>query len=458
MSTTMRQPFKSPLHRFVLSAWLAVNLVGSVSAQFNTSSPTILTERQITSDAAFGQAIAVGDFNGRGALDLAVSNFIDRVTVFFGENSLAVNSALTITGPEGSQFGVSLASGDFNSDGKTDLAIGALIVEIEDFPFFVGKVFVEFGGSTFNAQPDLQLMDPAQGDDLGLFGFSLAVGDVNGDGLTDLIVGAPERSAVVIFSGVRGSTRFGTNTLSLQSPPDAPDFGTMVAVGDVNGDGTGDIIASSPMANADGRADIGRVFVYFGGQTIARNPDLVITNPDTAERNQEFGLSLAAADLDGDMRSDLIIGAPAATVNRMLGAGKVHVFLTSSPGFPASPAMTFQQATARANSQFGISLAVGDVNRDGTPDILVGAPGEFARSRASAGRVYIFLGGTSTNPSSIIEPPTAVEDGQFGFALALANLVADTANALELVATAPGMSRSGRTYAGVAYLFRAQGT
>lgn len=458
MYTTTGHSLKASLHRLLLGVWLVVNLVGSVAAQFNTTSPTILTERQMASGASFGQALAVGDFNGRGALDLAVSSFFDRVTVFFGENSLAVNSALTLTGPEGSQFGVSLASGDFNGDGRTDLAIGALIVEIDDFPFFVGKVFVEFGGSTFNAQPDLQLMDPAQGDDLGLFGFSLAAGDVNNDGLTDLIVGAPERSAVVIFFGVTGGMRFGANALSLQSPSDARDFGTMVAVGDVNGDGTGDIVVSAPQANAGGRANIGRVFVYFGGQTIGRNPDLVITNPDITEPNQEFGLSLAVADLDGDMRSDLIIGAPLASIDRMVGAGKVHVFLASSPGFPASPTMTFQQATARANSQFGASLAVGDVNRDGKLDIVVGAPGEFARSRTGAGRVYIFLGGASTNPSSIIEPPTAVENGQFGFAVALANLVADRANALELVATAPGTSRSGRTNAGVTYLFRAQGT
>ena len=456
MSKTIRQPLKASPRRVLLGAWLVFSLVGLVVAQFNTTSPTILTERQSASEAFFGQALAVGDFNGRGALDLAASSFIDRVTVFFGENSLAVNSALTITGPEASQFGIGLASGDFNGDGRADLAIGALFVDIDDFPFFVGKVFVEFGGGGFNAQPDLQLMDPAQGDDLGLMGFSLASGDVNGDGLSDLIAGAPGRSAVVIFFGATGSTRFGTNALSLQGPPDALDFGTAVAIGDVNGDGTGDVIVSAPLAQADGRANIGRVFVYFGGATLRRIPDLIITSPDITEQNQGFGQSLAVADLDGDMRSDLLIGAPFASVSPMVGAGKVHVFLTSSPGFPASPAMTLQQATARANSQFGISLAVGDVNRDSKLDIAVGAPGEFARSRAGAGRVYIFVGSASTNPSSIIEPPTAEENGQFGFTLALANLLADKVNALELVATAPGVNRSGRS--GVAYLFRVQGT
>lgn len=457
MSKTIRQSLKASPRRVLLGAWLVFNLVGSVVAQFNTTSPTILTERQVASEALFGQAIAVGDFNGREALDLAISSFIDRVTVFFSENSLAVNSALTITGPETSQFGMSLASGDFNGDGRTDLAIGVPFAEINDFPFFVGKVFVEFGGSRFNAQPDLQLMDPAQGDDLGLMGSSLAAGDVNGDGPTDLFAGAPGRNAVVIFFGASGSAPFGTNALSLQGPPDALDFGTAVAGGDVNGDGIGDLIVSAPTATADGRANIGRVFVYFGRATLGRNPDLIITNPDITEQDQGFGQSLAVADLDGDMRSDLIIGAPSASVNRMVGAGKVHVFLTSSPGFPASPTMTLQQASARANSQFGIALAVGDVNRDGKLDIAVGAPGEFARSRAGAGRVYIFLGDAPTNPSSIIEPPTAVENGQFGFTLALANLVADKVNALELVATAPGVNRSGRSGAGVAYLFRAQG-
>lgn len=458
MSYVERFLLKTHPGRTLLGAGVVLGLVASGVGQFNTTSPIILTERQITEEARFGQALTVGDFNGRGALDLAISNLNDRVTVFFGENSLAVNSALTITGPEGSLFGASLATGDFNGDGNADLAIGALAVEIDDFPYFAGKIFIEFGGSRFNAQPDLQVADPVLGEELALMGSSLAAGDINGDGLTDLIAGALGRSGVVIFFGVSGSTPFGTNALSLQGPPGAPEFGTMVAVGDINGDGTGDLIVSAPMANASGRANIGQVFVYFGRATIGLTPDLVITNPDITEQNQQFGFSLAVSDLDGDRKSDLIIGAPSASVSRMAGAGKVHVYLTSSPGFPGSPTTTLRQGVAQANSQLGASLAVGDVNRDGRRDIVVGAPGESVRGRAGAGRVYIFLGGAFTNPPSIIEPPTAVENGQFGFAVALANLVTDRLNALELVATASGVSRSGRNKSGVAYLFRAQGT
>ncbi len=435
---------------------LLLALLNGAAAQF-TSSPLILTERQLTQGAGFGQAIAIGDFNGRGALDVAVSSNIDRVTIFFGENALAANSAITLNGPEASLFGIALAAGDFNGDRRTDLAIGAPIVFIDEFPYFVGRVFVEFGGSTFNTRLDLQITDPAMGDDLGFFGASLAAGDVNSDGLTDLIVGAPERGMVVILFGVSGSTRFGTLTATIQGPPEAPKFGTTVSVGDVNGDGIGDIIVSDPTATASGRADIGRVYVFFGSSTLRRTPDLIITNPDTTEQNQDFGFALATADLDGDGKSDLVIGAPSASANRMVKAGKVHLYLTSSPQFPESP-VTFQQRVPQANSLFGSSLAIGDVNRDGLLDIVVGASGESARSRAGAGRIHIIIGGASTNPAAIIEPPAVETDGHFGFTLALADVIPSQMPALELLATAPDITRQGRTQAGVTYVFRAQGT
>jgi len=279
---------------------------------------------------------------------------------------------ITIFGQEAPDgLGSSIALGDVNADGQTDIIIGALgAFGPSNFRAAAGDVFVIFGGPHLRSGAVIDLADPFHGADL-------------------------------VIHGAR--------------PVDYLGFAT--AVGDLNDDGIDDIVMSAPLADGpvNQRRDSGEVYVIFGGASLAATPewdlagvfapgaDLIIFGQDTGD---VIGSSLAIGDFNGDGIKDLAIGAlgAAGPENERQAAGEAYIIfgdptlyresvrdIAGQFGRPAE-VMLFGAAPS---DQFGRSLGVGDVNQDGITDLLVGAPEADLpnNERSDGGAVYVIIGG-----------------------------------------------------------------
>src|SRR5439155_1108693 len=230
------------------------------------------------------------------------------------------------------------------------------------------------------------------------FGASVATaGDVNGDGYSDVIVGAPlfdngqtdEGRAFVYLGSASGLGT--TPAWTAEGNQASAQFGASVAsAGDVNGDGFGDVIVGADLYD-NGQTDEGRIFVYLGSASgLATNPS------STAESNQagaHLGASVATAgDVNGDGYADVIAGAPQYD-NGQTDEGRSFVFLGSGAGLAASSGWTAE--SDQASAFYGHSVAsAGDVNGDGFSDVIVGAPG-FDNGQTDEGAAFVYLGSAS---------------------------------------------------------------
>jgi hypothetical protein len=265
----------------------------------------------------FGRSVAgLGDINGDGYGDIAVGapgEASQKVFVYFGgPTGITATPAVTIATPNrgASGFGRAVASGgDLDGDGRPELVVSAPEVRIGTG--LIGHVYVyRWNDGALETAPWRAVRDPGFTD--GRFGASLAgPGDVNGDGLADLVVGASGRDDahgdVHVYAGsATGIPERPTLTLAGAQPRDG--FGAVVRfVGDLNEDGFTDLAVGAPGAESGA----GRLFVYPGGaQGLATAALATVDAPDGAESG--FGSSVAGHDLNGDGHLDLFVGASQA--------------------------------------------------------------------------------------------------------------------------------------------------
>ena len=252
----------------------------------------------------------------------------------------------------------------------------------------------------------------------GNFGVSVSgVGDVNGDGYDDMVVGAYGESLgtghawagrAYVFDGQSGTL---SSTLVSPNEEAAGYFGQAVSgAGDVNGDGYDDVLVGAYGENPGSSPwNAGRAYV-FNGQTGGVIHALVSPNEETSGY---FGKSVSGAgDVNGDGYEDIIVGAydedPGSSP---IGAGRAYVF----DGLTGSPIYTLVSPNEEEGGRFGWTVSgAGDVNADAYDDLLVGAHEEDpAMSPLNAGRAYVFSGQTGSLMHTLVSP-NEQEYGYFG--------------------------------------------
>ncbi len=357
---------------------------------------------------------------------------------------------------QGAWFGWSLTgAGDVNKDGLDDVVVAA--------PFFhtgnpsAGKVYLYYGNADgLSAQPAWS----SSGDDANraLFGWSVASADVDGDGYSDLVVGAPSRTGTGKVFLFRGSFN-GPLPASWTSEGDGQAgafFGTSVArAGDVNDDGYDDVVVGAPAESfADGpSASPGKAFVFHGSSG-GLGQGAAWSSEGDGQAGAGFGWSVAGAgDVNGDGRDDVVIGANLYDL-AYSDTGRVFLFLGGDAGLAASPGWA-DSGDAQASAQFGWSVSsAGDVNADGFYEVIVGAPGHDTPN-SGAGRAYVYQGGHPE--SGLHQAYWWVDSGSdrtgagFGWSVACAGDVADDGFP-DLLIGAPGDSTAASN-GGRAFLF-----
>jgi hypothetical protein len=340
----------------------------------------------------FGRAIIAADFDGDGIDDLAVSSgpttglsgYVGDVDVLFsgGAAPITLASAQQQNAPS---FGRSLTAGDVNNDGYSDLIVGAPKSQVGGAAG-AGEVIVLFG-------PDLTsqvaLRDP-QVQSAANFGISVASADANADGFDDVLVGAWD-SHVGAYNRAGESFLFlgpglvSPRTFQSPEPQTVGDFGVATAIGDVDGDSFADLIIGSWTADVMPNRDEGKVFVFRGPQ-FTNHIRLVDSGAGI-----QLGRSLAIADVDGDATLDVIAGAHSGVV----------VFTWDGAGFVPH---------AVAIPDAGFDVDAGDVNADGFGDVVTGGGGKAALMLGpELAPVHEFLG-PETEPADALG--TAVSFGE----------------------------------------------
>jgi len=211
------------------------------------------------------------------------------------------------------------------------------------------------------------------------------VGDVNGDGYNDIAVGAREGNYVKIYFG---GSPFDTVCDLRLSCTAGSYFGHSIAGGDFNGDGYSDIVVGAPLYSADGNYWGGRVYVYFGGENMDSIPDLVMM-PEYWRAL--LGVAVAnGGDVNGDGYNDLLAGALHDEYMR----GHVYIYYGGAKMDNVYDVHIEGRIEGEGNSVIGDFIGeaidgVGDVNKDGYDDILIGASGEGE----GPGKAYLVYGG-----------------------------------------------------------------
>ena len=294
-------------------------------------------------------------------------------------------------------FGWSMVSnGDVNGDGFSDLLIGSRYYSSDEQ--YEGAAKLYLGSETGLADEPCWTYEGGQ--PAAHFGNSVAMGDINADGYSDVIIGAPEYDylevvdcgAVFVFAG---------SALGLSFSPDFVVYGeqeqeafgySLSANGDANDDGFADVLVGAPMYD-NGDEDEGRAYLFEGSSNGLSAT--AVWSGESSQAFSEFGFSVSfAGDVNSDGYSDLLVGAPLYDGTSGSDEGRVWLYLGGPSGLETA---SWNSNAPQAGARFGYSLSgAGDINGDGFDDIIVGAP-YYDGDEVDSGAAFVYLGNTDSS-------------------------------------------------------------
>jgi hypothetical protein len=453
----------------------------------------------------FGRAIAVGDYDNDGCPDLAVPAWgrsapggqTGVVEIWSGCNTQpgvdayrgdyfgrakdnlpgapevpALVRRQTLVGPtSGDRFGFSVASGDFNGDGRTDLAVGS---PYDESPELVdpdtnavlannGRVRIYLGeGSGLSEAPWLVIDGLILEEDGTLrgardleFGQRMDAGDVNDDGCDDLLVGAPRYdnyrgAASLLMSSPSdefesGCALTGTPAVfvvnAVEDERRSGRLGWEVELADLDGDCVEDIISTQFTAAVPGRGSTNAGNIFF----VSGRDSWAAAEPRRVRRDQarfvffgddwdNFGTDFSTGDIDGDGVRDLVVGSRwGEGPGTLSNVGEVKFYRgLAGPGCNGldPEAAPFEEPVSLYNMDrygdlFGQSLAVvPDVDGDEVADVVIlasrGPAGDLDDLEDHLGRAYVFSGGSMApefEQGAVLSMPAVVAEEFFGYAV-----------------------------------------
>jgi hypothetical protein len=296
-----------------------------------------------------------------------------------------------------------LAQGDVNGDSRPDIVVG------QEFLDSASVFLAQLSGTTLAYSSAIPLTPPG-GEDKAGFGSSVAIGDVDGDTIGEVIVGAPDASvgSVVAAGKVFVFESDGTlqRLVTRPGPKKSDYFGESLAVGDVVGDSQPDLVVGARGVDVGTSRDVGKVFVFEGPLSPGATPvELTRT-----VKGEGLGYRSTVGDVDGDYADDVV------TVGYLKPPAVVFAGIVSS----GQPADFVLQPQPGLDLGYGTNIAAGDINGDGMAEVLVAAPNATDNFGActNTGAAYVYL--SSTGPLSsrlLLQPPDAAE-GLYGWAVA----------------------------------------
>jgi hypothetical protein len=388
-----------------------------------------------------GYAVLAADINDDGRDDVLVGapgvtagfdlrTDQGRVYVFYGGSDLEDTAIvdlqqdlfdLAITGAEGfSRLGHAMAAGDVNGDGTVDLVVGAPYAGRPEGSSpgsertALGEVYVILGGDGLTGELNIandeydSLISGAYA--FGEFGSSIAVADLDDDGKGDILVGAHRSSAGDPVRGSSGAAYlfYGSAELDRRISTQDKDedvllvgdtgatLGYPVTTGDLNGDGTADIAIGAQLESTGDVQGSGAIHVFYGGDRLPKTIDLAEDQADVRiggrETSEFLPSALASIDLDGDSRDELVAGSMliAASDDRF-GSGVIYVVSLEED---ASDTITLSNDNATivlgaaAGDRLGNALGAGKT-ADGASTIVALAPLADGSNRSDIGVVYL---------------------------------------------------------------------
>jgi hypothetical protein len=321
----------------------------------------------------------------------AVANSLDEPDTAVVESPLPPPVWSHLGNQQFGQEGASLTAMDLNGDFYADLVVGEPGYDGGSSKIDAGRVLIfyyQMNMNSFPMSPDVVLEGTQAGAE---FGTDTAVGDFNGDGVYDLAVGAPGRSAVLVYSGdqldsnpspawsythSQADSEFGTSVLAI--PPLATSgFSYELAVG-------------APLVDDRDNSDLGGFFLFYSSEStgLPANPTVVRYGTE----DSRFGFALATGDFNNDFYKDLFIGAP-GTTSDFAEEGAMHVYLLSENPLSVATVPTVSSYGGEAGAKYGYDVASADFNADFYADVLIGAP-EYS----TGGGAFIYYGAPGDAP------------------------------------------------------------